>query len=163
MRDSEEKRTNCPHCGELYYPLWTEKDIEAPRPNRKTEINVGRIWATTCTSCDRPIVEIRVLREDETFIMHGDTDSDRVFPVEPEWVIEIIIQVFIDFENLRRQQEGEPEMTDEEKSDRHGSLHEFFSRIWETVRTGSDAMQVVNKYLPFFEQLTKLLPPSSSS
>ena len=89
--------------------------------------------------------------------------SNQVFPLEPERVIEIIIQVFISFENLRREQEGEPEMTAEEKSVRRESLRGFFSGIWETVKTGGDAVQVIGKYLPFFEQLTKLLPPSSSS
>ena len=160
MPASEDKRTTCPHCGELYYPLWNAVDILAPPPNRRDELRVGRLWATTCTACDRPIIEIDTPKEGETFLttIQG-RDSYPVFPAEPEWVIKIIIQVFIDFENLRRQQASDPEMTEEEQNDRRRSLHEFFSGIWETVKTHGDTAETMGKYLSFFEQLTKFLPP----
>ncbi len=161
MPASEDKRTNCPHCGELYYPLWSEVDILAPPPNRRDELRVGRIWATTCTACDLPIIEIDVPKEGEGFLRTTQgRDSYSVFPAKPEWVIEIIIQVFIDFEDLRRQQAGDPEMTEEEQNDRRRSLREFFGGIWETVKTHGDAAETMGKYLSFFEQLTKFLPPA---
>ena len=160
MPASENARTNCPHCDQPYYPRWITSEIGAPRPNRRDgTISVGRIWATTCTSCNCPIFEIRARQEGEPVIT-GVMDADQVFPLKPEWVIELVVNVFIDFENIRRDQAGESKMTDEEQSDKREGFRKFFSGILETVKTGGDAAEVMSKYLPFFAQLTKLLPSS---
>ena len=60
----------------------------------------------------------------------------------------------------KREQAGDPEMTEEEQNDRHRSLHEFFSGIWETVKTHGGTAETMGKYLSFFEQLTKFPRPA---
>ncbi len=151
-------KTDCPHCGAPFYPQWEAADLKTASPDRTQGTLVGRTWTTTCTSCDKVIIEFGAVVDN---VPAEEWDSQQVFPVPPETVIEIIIKVFIDLENIRRRQEGAPKMTDDEEDAQRTSLRGFFKDAWETVKTGGDAVQVIGKYLPFFQTLLAQLPPPS--
>ena len=91
-------------------------------------------------------------------IIHGFYEQPSAEP-EPEVVIKIIVNIFIDLENLRRSQAGESDMTEEEEDASRTYIREFLKNAFETVKTGGAAAQVISKYLPFFRTLFPELPP----
>ena len=155
----KDQKKECPHCYRLYYPIWKRQDVHAPLPSRRDDFLMGRIWATTCTACDEPIIEFRVGDDRNSAGQVIRKGSQQVYPIESEIVIQIIVQVFIDLEKLRRRQSNEPDMTDEEETASRTYIWEFLKNAFETVKTGSAAAQVISKYLPFFRTLFPELPP----
>ena len=59
----------------------------------------------------------------------------QVFPVSKEQSIEIVIEIILNFENLRRQNEEEPEMTKEEREERAKPLREKLRGMKDMVAT----------------------------
>ena len=78
---------------------------------------------------------------------------------EEEYVITYIVLLFINYENLRREQEGEPEMTEEEEEEVRESLSSspFSSRIREMAEAVRNGVVDTTKYLPLIEQVRKFL------
>lgn len=78
---------------------------------------------------------------------------------EEEYVITYIIILFINYENLRREQEGEPKMTEEEEEKVRESLSSapFPSRIREMAEAVRNGVVDTAKYLPLIEQIRKFL------
>ena len=114
---------------------------------------------TTCTSCDELIVNLHLGGNDLGKINQEEGDQ-QLLPPEPTIAIEIIVHIFIDFENLRRREAREPEMTDQEEETMRNSYTDFFLSIWEVVvKYGGGTAQVLEKFRLFFEQMQKLLPP----
>ena len=159
MPPPDNNKLPCPYCGHPFYPLWNAQSFDTKSPDRSQDIMVGQVRATTCTSCDKLIIELEAW--DDSGILPEEWDRRQIFPAPPEVVIEIIVKVFIDLENLRRRQESEPEMTDDEEDAQRTSMQEFFKSAWEAVKTGGEAAQVIRKYLPFFETIFPQLPPPS--
>ena len=164
MPQPDSTKRDCPHCNQPYYPQWNPMSIEGPPPNRqgpRNAVTVGKMWTTTCTSCDQPIIEIEVLPIVEGVpVSSGDVENDQVFPVEDEIVIAIVVQVFIDLENLNRSQNGESEMTEKEEDSRRNDLYDTFSRIFEVVKKSGDAVRVIGQFLSFLGEWSNIsLPP----
>ena len=76
---------------------------------------------------------------------------------EEEYVINYIILLVIKFENLHREQEGKPEMTDEEEEKVRASLSSFSSHIRDMAEAVRNGVVDAGKYLPFIEQVRRLL------
>ena len=161
MPRPENNKTNCPHCGVPFFPVWDDDEISTPAPQRTRKVPVWKIWTTTCTSCEKPIVQLEA--SGLTLETLPEWDVKQVCPMSPEVAIEIIIQIFIDFDRLHRRQEREPEMTEEEEEEKRKSFREFFTTVMDVVKKGGDAARTFGNYLPFFEQLRNLLPPSEGS
>ncbi len=114
---------------------------------------------TTCTSCDELIVNLHLAGNDLEKIKRKEM-VQYLLPPEPTIAIEIIVQIFIDFENLRRREAREPEMTDQEEQTMQNTYTDFFLSIWEAaVKYGAGTAQVIEKFRLFFEQIQELLPP----
>ena len=158
MPQPDNNKTNCPHCGVPFFPVWNPAQINTRNPQRTGEVSVWQLWTTTCTSCEKPIAQLQAIGA--TAETMPEWDIEQVCPMPPEVAIEIIIQIFIDFDRLHRRQEREPDMTEEEEKEKRKSFREFFTTVMNAVKTGGDAAQIFKNYLPFFEQLRKLLPPS---
>lgn len=97
-------KTDCPHCHQPYYPNWAAQGVSTSGPSRQTSVTACNVWATTCTSCDKPVVRLEPKGGDAKELF-PDWDFGQVFPVEPEVAIEIVIQVFIDFEKRQASRE----------------------------------------------------------
>lgn len=152
-------KDTCPHCETDYYPAWTQHDLRIKSPARLEDIDIGSIQVTTCTSCDELIVNLHLKGNDLGKVNRKEGDA-QLLPPEADVVIKIIVQIFIDFENLRRREANEPEMTEVEEATMMGSYMNFFWSVWEAaVKYGAGTAQVVEKFRLFFEQIQKLLPP----
>ena len=149
MPEPENEVMDCPHCNASFYPHWNNTTISAIGPDRLKPLFVGSIKVTTCTSavCNKVII----LLEDQ------EGDKKQLLPVSPEVVIEIIIQVFIDFEHMRREQTKEEKMTADEEDSFRTHMGTFFHAIYEAVHNNGSAVQVAGKYVAFFNQLAGLL------
>ena len=151
MRPSEQERINCPYCGELYYPFWISEAVKAPPPNRRNDQHFGRIWATTCTVCGQPIVELKI-EEGGGFIQPSSTDSVQVFPTEPATVIKIIVQIILKFEKVHRQETGKKERTEKEEKDRSDYLSKVLSVMWDVANKGAGAARIIGQLMGMFDQ-----------
>jgi len=158
------EKEHCPHCDTPYYPVWTHNSLTSTTPDRQESSEIGKITATTCTSCDRPILNLiltgwggEALTEDR---LDQEPKAQQIFPPESEMVIEIIVQIFIDFEHVRRQENREPEMTDHEEETMKSSYTEFFLSVLEGARLARGTAHILERFQLFFEQIQKLLPPS---
>jgi len=158
------EKEHCPHCDTPYYPVWTPNALTSPTPDRQESAEIGKITATTCTSCDSPILNLILLGGDGAALAEDRRDQEpkaqQIFPPESEMVIEIIVQIFIDFEHVRRQENREPEMTDHEEETMKSSYTEFFLSVLEGARLARGTAHILERFQLFFEQIQKLLPPS---
>ena len=162
MSEATNTKETCPHCDTPYYPIWTTNALSSVSPSRQETITLGDLGATTCTSCDEPILNLFLLgpvRQKSEGMPEQAVKPQRIFPPESRIVIEIIVQIFIDFEHVRRQEEREPEMTDDEEETMRQSYTEFFLSVLEGARLARGTAQVLERFRPFFEPLLKLLPP----
>ena len=65
--------------------------------------------------------------------------------------IEIVVQLFIDFEKVRRHEKGAPDLTAEEEQSRKQKWTKNFADMYEVVRKGGDMARVTGQLLSFFE------------
>ena len=147
---AEEEKEICPYCDALYHPQWVSSTSTSPHPRRnEPPIYFGAIKVSTCTSCDRLLVKIFPGGDYEKVQLR---EAPRyLLPAEPEVVIEIVIQLFVDFENARRNDKGEAKMTAEEEQSQRQRWTQTLDAMYEVVRKGGDMARLARPFLPFFE------------
>ena len=126
-------KISCPHCGVPFPPRWKATPFNALNPSREAEETIGSVWATTCMSCDKPIVEFEPRKKDGPL---GDIGRIPLFPVSKEQSINIVIEIILNFRNLQSRGKGEPEMTVEEREAEAGTLREKLNGMKEAVVKG---------------------------
>ena len=144
------------------YIFDVERDIELAlehlydKNSPEYKANLGLLTGSSGNATLQPWRVIRARKKIQQIInsFHEQTSAEP----KPEIVIEIIIQVFIDLENLRRQQSNEPPMTEEEETSKRGYMWKFFESAYNTLRNGGDVAQLMNQYIDFFRLF---LPPPS--
>ena len=150
------EQETCPSCAVSYYPLWRVTDCTVHTPDRTTTINAGKVHVATCTSCDEFLLKFVPTNDLQSYVKR--CPADQLWPVPEQVVIEIVVQIFIDFENVRRREGEEPEMTDEEESQMKGRFKSFFEGVRKAAEKGGETATVASRFLPFFDQLRRLLP-----
>ncbi len=146
------EKAQCPHCGVPFPPRWESVAVNALNPSRDANEHQGDLWTTTCTSCDKPVLEFQPV--DGGALGEG-TDRLQVFPHSKELSIEIIIEIVLNFEDLRRRNEAEPEMTEDERKKEANTLRtklrsmkdalfaDAYARTTEGLSILADGAQVV--------------------
>ena len=133
-------KIQCPHCGVPFPPRWTGTGFGCSNPSREEDETVGAIWATSCMSCDKPIIEFQPVGDVVSEVLSGSPTGESrripIFPVSKEQSIEIVIEIILNFENLRRQNEKEPEMTNEEREEKAKTFREKLHEMKDTVAAG---------------------------
>ena len=149
------ERETCPSCASSYYPRWNAVDCNVSTPDRTTTITAGKIYIATCTSCDELLLKFDPnLNQAEPNLK--SFPIGQVWPIPEQTVIEIVVRIIIEFEDVRRREEGKEERSEQEKEERSDYLSNIFSGMWEAVSKGAGAARVIGQLTDLFTQRGQL-------
>ncbi len=80
------------------------------------------------------------------------TPRPKVEPT-PDEAIVVIVQVFVDFENAKRKEEGGEPMPEDEEKGLRTRITDFFSKVAEGAKTGASAVRTAKELESFFNQI----------
>ena len=153
-------KVDCPHCNVPFPPRWQAAAVQALNPEREEVEGYGTMWTTSCTSCDRPVLEFEPVAG---AALGESVERQTVFPPSNDIAIEVVVQIMLDFSDYKREEGNDPPMSSEEREEQATVLREGLKGMRdvtsskETFRKAGEALKTVGSYAPAVTKLLEVL------